>query len=184
MVIDLGNFLQTGQYSNFGPCDESISTVFDTGPLNFPMINMVREDYFKEPPFDFSGLAASPLGTLISILDMLGGGSLEGNFCQQAGLTSLGEFLITEMMQRGMIIEVDHLPRLSYKRAYELLMENDYPAAGTHGLNNNGILYELGRRIPSNVGKSRTARHRSSTLSWKSSFSASSTSATPQNQKR
>lgn len=48
------------------------------------------------------------------------------------------------MMARGMIIEVDHLPQWSYVRAYEMLKESDYPASGSHGRNNNGLLYELG----------------------------------------
>ena len=64
--------------------------------------------------------------------------------CQRAGLTPLGEFLIEQMMQRGMILELDHMPRRSYKRAFEMLEEHDYPAAGTHGSNNFGKLYALG----------------------------------------
>jgi hypothetical protein len=62
-----------------------------------------------------------------------------------------------EMMKRGMIIEVDHLPRKGYKRAYEILVENDYPAMGTHGRNNNGLLYELGGMSKMNFGRCRSA---------------------------
>jgi hypothetical protein len=54
-----------------------------------------------------------------------------------------------------MILEVDHLPRNSYRRAYELLAENDYPAAGTHGRNNFGQLYELGGVSKSGFGRCR-----------------------------
>ena len=32
-----------------------------------------------------------------------------------------GEALMVEMMRRGMIIEVDHMPRRTFQRAYELL---------------------------------------------------------------
>ena len=46
---------------------------------------------------------------------------MEGEYCQNHGLSGLGEFLVKELMKRGMIIEVDHLPRKGYKRAYELL---------------------------------------------------------------
>jgi hypothetical protein len=52
---------------------------------------------------------------------------LVGPYCQNATLTPLGEHMITQMMARGMIIEVDHLPQWSYVRAYELLQEADYP---------------------------------------------------------
>jgi hypothetical protein len=85
----------------------------------------------------------------------LGGGSLEGEYCQNAGLTSLGEFLIKEMMKRGMVIEVDHFSRQSYQRAYEILGENDYPAVGTHGRDYNGRLYELGGVSTSSFGRCR-----------------------------
>jgi len=54
-----------------------------------------------------------------------------------------------------MIIEVDHLPRKGYTRALELLMEYDYPAAGTHGRNFNGLLYALGGVSKSNLGRCR-----------------------------
>ena len=40
--------------------------------------------------------------------------------------------------------QVDHLPRRSYRRIYEMLEQYDYPAAGTHGMNNDGRLYALG----------------------------------------
>jgi hypothetical protein len=61
------------------------------------------------------------------------------------------------MMKRGMIIEVDHFPRKSYQRAYELLLENDYPAVGSHGRNNNGLLYQLGGVSKTNFGRCRSA---------------------------
>jgi len=96
-------------------------------------------------------------GYLLPFIDLLGGGPLTGEYCQNHGLTDLGEFLIMALMKRGMIIEVDHLPRKSYKRAFELLDDNDYPAVGTHGRNNNGVLYELGGMSKSNLGRCRSA---------------------------
>jgi hypothetical protein len=72
-------------------------------------------------------------------------------------MTPLGETLIREMMARGMIIEVDHLPQRSYERAYEILEENDYPAAGTHGGNWGGRLYALGGISKMNLGRCREA---------------------------
>jgi microsomal dipeptidase-like Zn-dependent dipeptidase len=58
-------------------------------------------------------------------------------------------------MLRGMIVEVDHLPRRSYRRAYEMLEAADYPAAGTHGLDNHGALYALGGVSTSGFGRCR-----------------------------
>jgi microsomal dipeptidase-like Zn-dependent dipeptidase len=59
-------------------------------------------------------------------------------------MTPLGELLLEEMMRRGMIADLSHLPRKAYGRAYEILAQNDYPASDTHGRDNNGVLYTLG----------------------------------------
>ncbi len=155
----IGNFTLTGHYSDFVECSEDLLAVpggFDRGGLDFANLNQPREIYDSEPPFDMSGFEADPLGTLLANFSLLGGGALEGEYCQNNGLTELGEFLMTQMMKRGMIIEVDHFPRKSYKRAYELLVENDYPAMGTHGRNNNGLLYKLGGLSKSNFGRCRS----------------------------
>ncbi|MEZ4288469.1 MAG: hypothetical protein R3A47_10060 [Polyangiales bacterium] len=143
-IIDLGNAIQTGHYSNYGPCDETIAPTFDHGPIMFPMMNMPRAEYDSEPPFDFSGIGTNPLATIFPVIGLLDGDPIEGDFCQQAGLTDLGEFLIREIMKRGMILEIDHLPRLSRKRAMELMAENDYPASASHGQNSGGFVYEMG----------------------------------------
>jgi hypothetical protein len=80
-------------------------------------------------------------------------GSLEGDYCQNAGVTPLGETMIREMMLRGMILELDHLPRRSYARAFEILIENDYPAMGTHGRTNGGLIYEIGGMSKTGLGR-------------------------------
>lgn len=154
-----GSFFHTGHFSNFIPCPEELLTFpggFDNGGLNLAALNMPRDVYDSPPPIDMSGFDADPLAALLPNLGLLGGGPLEGQFCQNHGLTDLGEFLINEMMKRGMILEVDHLPRKSYKRAYEILEENDYPAAGTHGRNNNGRLYALGGVSSGGFGRCRS----------------------------
>jgi hypothetical protein len=157
---EVGNFGHTGHYSNFIQCPEELLTFpggFDEGGLNFANLNKPREQYDSPPPIDMSGFDEDPFGSLLPFIDLLGGGPLTGEYCQNHGLTELGEFLIVEMMKRGMIIEVDHMPRKSYKRAYEMLLENDYPAMGTHGRNNNGVLYQLGGMSKSNFGRCRSA---------------------------
>ncbi len=158
-VSDIGNFAHTGHYSNFVLCPDELLTFpggFDDGGLNFANLNQPRDVYDAPPPFDMSGFDANPIGTLLPSIGLLGGGPLVGEYCQNHGLTDLGEFLMLEMMKRGMVIEVDHMPRKSYKRAYELLAENDYPAVGSHGRNNNGLLYELGGVSKANFGRCRS----------------------------
>ncbi len=157
VFIELGNFIQTGHFSNFTPdCDPSVPSVFDRGAAAFPGLNQPREEYVSLPPNDLSGFASDPFKTLKPFLSFLLQSAGEEEVCQAAGLTSLGEFLMREMMQRGMIIEIDHMPRRSYKRAFEILEENDYPAAGTHGLNNFGKLYRLGGVSKSGFGTCRS----------------------------
>ncbi len=43
------------------------------------------------------------------------------------------EFLVLQLMQRGMIVEVDHLPARAYERAFELAAQHDCPLNGSHG---------------------------------------------------
>ncbi|WP_168210735.1 amidohydrolase family protein [Persicimonas caeni] len=143
-IIELGNFIQTGHKSNFVEDCPDIPSVFDKGDVQFGGLNGPRDNYFADPLYDMSGFGDDPVGTLFDHVGMLNGGPLEGDYCMNAGLTPLGEFLIEELMKRGMVIEIDHLPRRSYERAFEMLETNDYPAVGSHGNNNNGKLYELG----------------------------------------
>ncbi|MEZ5572823.1 MAG: hypothetical protein R3E64_12455 [Halioglobus sp.] len=158
-IIDIGNFGHTGHYNNYIPCPPELLTFpggFDTGGLPFAALNQPREVYDSPPPVDMSGFANNVLGSLLPYVGLISGPSAAGEYCQKHGLTDLGEFLMLEMMKRGMIIEVDHMPRKSYKRAYELLVENDYPAMGTHGRNNNGLLYQLGGMSKFNFGRCRS----------------------------
>ncbi|MEN0067794.1 MAG: hypothetical protein AAGA48_37040 [Myxococcota bacterium] len=143
--IELGNFLNSGHFSNFvtGDCPD-VPSVFDEGPVVFGGLNQPRDDYFAPPPNDLSGFADDPLGVSLPFFARLTEPALDGDYCQQAGLTPLGRFLIEQLMDRGMIIEIDHLPRRSYAQTVALLDEAEYPAAGTHGNTNNGQLYVHG----------------------------------------
>lgn len=152
-IIELGNFINSGYYSNFVEDCPDIPVIFDRGSVSFGGLNQPRDEYQAPPPVDMSDFADDPLGTLLQASDELEGPPLEGDYCQNAGLTPLGETLIREMILRGMILEIDHLPRRSLVRTYELLEEYDYPAAATHGNNNNGRLYQLGGVSKTNIGR-------------------------------
>lgn len=160
--MDIGNFALTGHWSNFTACPDEVAdlpTVFDKGTLPFPGLNQPRAVYDSPPPEaeGVSDFKNNPIGTLIPYLpQLLADVPQEADHCQNAGLTPLGEFLIQEMMNRGMIIELDHLPRLAYQKAFEMLIEKDYPAAGTHGNNNDGRLYELGGISKADFGRCRS----------------------------
>ncbi len=152
-VGQIGSFINSGHDSNLvTDCPDS-PTSFDHGGVRFGGLNMPRDDYDAPAPHDMSGFAEAPLGTLAPFLEALQSPPLEGDYCQNAGLTPVGEELLREMMRRGMLIEVDHLPRRSFVRAYEMLIESDYPAIGSHGNTNRGVLFELGGVSAFNLGR-------------------------------
>lgn len=132
--IEVGNFLNSGHYSNFvsDGCPD-VPPGFDKGTVAFERLNEPRDIYDGHAPHNTDRLSRNPVLTLLPVAPRMIPKALEGNVCQKQGLTRLGEHLLREMMKRGMIIEVDHLPRRSYARAFEILEQYDYPAAGTHG---------------------------------------------------
>ena len=153
--IELGNFFNSGHWSNFtDDCPADVGG-FDRGNVAFGGLNMPRDEYISAPPNDFSGFPDQPIVTAFPFLSVLGEPALEGDYCQNGTITSLGETFIEGMMDRGMIIEVDHFPRHSYNRVYEILEANDYPAAGTHGRNNEGRIYALGGISKTGIGRCR-----------------------------
>lgn len=155
-LIELGNFVNSGHYSNFTlDCPTTFRSVFDHGSVAFGGLNEPRAEYAAPPPVDMSGFASDPIATLAPFLSRLTQPALEGDYCQNAGLTPLGETLLLEMMQRGMVIEIDHLPRRSYERAMEMLEANDYPASGSHGNTANGRLYAIGGMSTTGLGRCR-----------------------------
>ncbi|MCB9592777.1 MAG: membrane dipeptidase [Sandaracinaceae bacterium] len=152
--IELGNFINSGQWSSFTQdCPTDVPSVFDHGSVNFGGLNMPRDEYMSPAPNDMSGFAMDPIQTVAPFLNLVLEPALEGDWCQSHGLTPLGERLLHEMMARGMIIEVDHLPRRSYQRAFEILEAADYPAAGTHGTNFDGRIYALGGVSKTGLGR-------------------------------
>ncbi len=157
LFIELGNFIQTGHNSNYTADCPDLPSVFDKGVAAFPSLIQVRDDYFAPPPNDFSNFAQDPVGSLLPFLGVLLDPPGTEEVCQAAGLTFLGELLMGEMIKRGMIIELDHMPRRAYRRAFEILEAHDYPAAGTHGLNNRGALYRLGGVSKTGLGRCQVA---------------------------
>lgn len=143
--LELGNVANTGRFTNYTTTDcPDVGSVYDWGGLTFGGLNHPRDDYFAAPVFAPGAIYETPFKVLFPYLGWVLEGPAAGNYCQNATLQPLGETLLHEMMRRGMLIEVDHLPRRSYQRAYEMLHAYDYPAVGSHGSDNRGDLYTLG----------------------------------------
>lgn len=154
--IELGNFANSGHWSNFTlECPDPQVGGFDQGDVNFGGLNMPRDVYESPAPIDNSAFPDAPLTTTAKYLDQISQPPLVGPYCQNATLTPLGEHLLAEMMARGMLIEVDHLPQWSYVRAYEILQAADYPPVGSHGRTHGGQIYELGGVSATGFGRCR-----------------------------
>ena len=154
--IEVGNFFNSGHWSNFtDECPEGPSAIFDKGDVAFGGLNMPRDQYDSPPPHDFGDFPEQPLVTAFPFISVLGEPPLTGSYCQNASLTPLGETLLHELMARGMIIEVDHLPQRSLHRAYELLQAADYPPVGSHGGTYDGVVYQLGGVSKTGLGRCR-----------------------------
>lgn len=130
-IGEIGGFINSGHWSSYTLDCPNVPVAFDRGDIERGGLNMPRPEFTAPPPNDMSGFAGDPVGTLVPFLDQITGGPLRGEYCATHGLTPIGETLLREMMRRGMIIEVDHLPQRSYHRAFEMLAANEYPVAAT-----------------------------------------------------
>ena len=152
-IIEFGNFVNSGHYSNFVTDCEGISAAFDKGNVTFGGLNKPRKSYNSKAPHELSGFVDDPLGTLLPFLSQIQAPALKGKYCQKTGLTSLGRTLINQLMKRGMIIDIAHLPQRSLSEAYTILEKNKYPATKTHGGSNDGRIYALGGMAGTGLGR-------------------------------
>lgn len=163
--IEIGNFINSGHWSSFvEDCPQS-GARFDHGHLYFSGLNEPREDYFSTPPNNMAMFQENPIAKLLPHLSRIMAPPLEGEFCQKHGLTDLGDFLIRELIKRGMIIDIDHLPKRSYNRVLDMILENDYPATGTHASEGlDGNLYDVGGMSMFGFGRCRDPKRKGAML--------------------
>jgi len=146
-VMEMANLINSGYYSNYVEDCPETPWRGDDGGVTFGGLNQPRDEYqMDEPPLDMSGFAEDPILTLTPLLFQFTEPSLEGDYCQKTGLTPLGEQLFDELMIRGMLIDIAHLPRWSVVRAMERFEEADYPGLSTHSDNVGGQIYHTGGR--------------------------------------
>ncbi len=152
-IIELGNFINSGHYSDFVQDCPGISSGFDGGDVTFGGLNEPRDVYDSPPPNDMSKFGKAPLGTLLPFLEKIQAPPLPGEWCQQHGMTALGETLLQELMKRGMLMDFGHLPQRSLGRAFEILEANEYPVMKTHGDTNDGRVYQNGGMGGTSLGR-------------------------------
>lgn len=137
-VLSGGNLLETGHAVEYEECPDMARNGDSTG-----------DEYTGTEP-DQNAAPLQPLGLMEQLLfqlDYLGDRfpqAPEGfakydprvgtdHLCNRRGLTDLGHFLIDELMERGMMIETDHISRKAAARILEITDKLDYPIINSHG---------------------------------------------------
>lgn len=102
---------------------------------------IVRGEYFSVRDcaaegynFKFGSAGVSPfvLFLLSGVADTPNYPSSFGAHCNAKGLTSKGEFLINEFMDKGMVIDIDHMSALGVESALQLAETRNYPLVASH----------------------------------------------------
>lgn len=105
--INLGNLLSTGHWWTATRC---------TGPSDNEQ-PLVNDDLVRLLSFGVVGL---PPGAVLPIYP-------SGKICNTRGLTDLGRYLIQKMMDRGMIIHVDHMGVRTAQAVLDMAAAAHYP---------------------------------------------------------
>ncbi|MEU1209481.1 peptidase [Nocardia sp. NPDC005825] len=117
LLVNAGNFLQTGTFWNVQPC---------TGPGHDS----------PQPSVPIAGDINQLLAKLTGPL--LGGAPLPlypaGTQCNARGLTGLGRYLINKMIDQGFLIEIDHLSEATADEVMSIIEARHYPGVlSSHG---------------------------------------------------
>lgn len=123
IVVNLGNFLNTGQWWQVEQCTTSLrDNTVEGGVL---------------PP-ELAKLAPTAVLPIYP----------EGPHCNKRGLSALGEHALRGMMDRGMLVELDHQSVRAAKRTMEILESEGYPGVlSTHSWMDTSFterIYKLG----------------------------------------
>lgn len=113
LVMNLGNLLNTGHWFNVEKCPEGL-------PADKEQITV--SDEYLDFVAKVTGKRKSKLFPIYPA----------GDSCNMKGLTETGEYLLSAMMDRGMIINVDHMSSLTAKGAMELVTDKSYPGVSAN----------------------------------------------------
>ncbi|MGM0449402.1 MAG: membrane dipeptidase [Pseudomonadota bacterium] len=136
-VLAGGNLLSTGHPIEYESCpghvhdgsgeDEYTGTEPDQNPNLMNPMGMIEQLLFQ---LDYAGDRFPQAPEQLADYDLRRG---TDHLCNRRGLSDLGNFLIEELMRRGMMIETDHISRKAAARILEITGEQDYPVINSHG---------------------------------------------------
>lgn len=109
--VNLGNLLSTGHWWTATSC---------TGPSDNEQ-PLVSDDLVRLLSF---GVVSLPPGAVLPVYP-------SGKICNTRGLTTLGRYLIQKMMDRGMIIHVDHMSVKTAQAVLDLAAAARYPGVAS-----------------------------------------------------
>ncbi|MDO5025298.1 MAG: hypothetical protein Q4E03_02115 [Trueperella sp.] len=113
IVMNLGNLLNTGHWFDVQKCPDGV-------PADRAQIT-VSDEYLNF----VSKVTGKSKSALFPIYP-------EGDACNLKGLTDSGEYLLSAMMDRGMIINLGHMSSMTAKDAMELVTAKGYPGVSAN----------------------------------------------------
>jgi hypothetical protein len=125
MVWDLGNKIMRGNFYDIEASPNPRVTYQETG-IEYTAAQALTVELLKSLGID---LPYAPVIPPDLPPDAAGKGHANGQ-----GLTKLGEWLIEKLIDKGFVIEVDHMSDKTINRAIEIIWEHKYPGViATHG---------------------------------------------------
>ncbi|MBM7824327.1 hypothetical protein JOD55_000154 [Arcanobacterium pluranimalium] len=122
-IMTFGNVVSNGTFFQVEKCEGE-------GPADLPLVmnnDKLLDVYKKVFGKDYDG--ALPIYP-------------SGKICNRKGLTELGEYLIRQLMDRGMVINVDHMSVKTIKRTLEITKEAGYPGVMSNHTWSDPLFYE------------------------------------------
>jgi hypothetical protein len=150
-VVNEGNFGETGRFWRFETCGEHDGHAHDKQQINF------HDD--SPAPGELSD-RDSIFGAILAATGRSGAAPVypQGPHCNVLGLSPLGEKLIREMVERGMIFDPDHMSARARTQAMELVDSLGYSGVvSSHGWADETIyprVYEVGGVVTPHAGGS------------------------------
>ena len=129
VVTSAGNLLATGHPVEFEACPEGGEYTGSEPDQNASLqpLGLIDQMLFQ---LDYVGDLFPEAPEELAALDPRRGTS---HLCNRRGLTDLGDFLIQELMRRGIMIETDHISRKAAARILDITKPHGYPVINSHG---------------------------------------------------
>ncbi|MCH8498829.1 MAG: membrane dipeptidase [Marinobacter sp.] len=128
-VLYGGNLLATGHPVEFEECPEGSEYTGSEPDQNASLqpLGLIDQMLFQ---LDYVGDRFPETPEELAALDPRRG---TDHLCNRRGLTDLGDFLIQELMRRGIMIETDHISRKAAARILDITKPHGYPVINSHG---------------------------------------------------